>query len=150
MIHPQNTKDQIVLALPTSASTATRSASFDFLGADYATIRVLQSQTCTAAGSNGGLQTISLLHADSDPTQATQFATFVANVTSRPTTSHEVVYHVNLGSKKRYGKVILTPHTSSNDTLITSVLLTTSRRESAPSSTSDMVNTTNDAVTIVA
>lgn len=148
-IAAQNAKDQIVLALPTAASSASRSASFDFLGAEYATIRILQSQTCTAAGTNGGLQTISLLHADSDPTQATQFATFVANVTGRTTTSHEVVYHVNLSDKKRYGKVILTPHTSSNDTLITTILLTTTRREASPSSTSDMVNTTNDLVTVV-
>lgn len=149
MIHAQNTKDQVVLASTTGA-TATRSASFDFAGADYATIRVLQSATIPASGSNGGLTTISLLHADSEPTQATQFATFVANVSNRPTTAHEVVYHVDLSTKKRYGKVILTPNTNTNDTIITTVLLTTSRLQSSPTGTAGMVSTTNDAVQIVA
>lgn len=150
MIHSQNSKDQVVLGPATNALTTSRSASFDFLGADYATIRVVQSQTGTAAGTNGGLQTVSLLHADSDPTQATQFATFVANVTGGVTTSHEMIYHVDLKTKKRYGKIILTPHTSSNDGVVTTVILTTSRNEASPSNTSAMVSTTNDVVTIVA
>jgi hypothetical protein len=150
MLHAQNTKDQVVLGPATNALTTSRSASFDFLGADYATIRVIQSQTGTAAGTNGGLATTSLLHADSDPTQATQFATFVADVSGQVTTSHQMIYHVDLSTKKRYGKIILTPHTSSNDGVVTTVLLTTSRRGDSPSNTSAMVTTTNDVVRIVA
>jgi hypothetical protein len=146
----QNTIDKVVLGPATNALTTSRSASFDFLGADYATIRVIQSQTGTAAGTNGGLATVSLLHADSDPTQATQFATFVADVTAQVTTSHEMLYHVDLGTKKRYGKIILTPHTSSNDGVVTCVLLTTGRLGASPSNTTTMVSTTNDVVRIVA
>jgi hypothetical protein len=149
MLHLQNTKDQVALAPATQALTTSRSASFDFLGADYAKITVIQSATGTAAGTNGGAS-VSFLHADSDPTQATQFATFVADVTGQSTASHEVVCFVDLSTKKRYGKVIITPHTSSNDIVTTTVLLTTARRGDSPSSTSGMVNTTNDAVRIVA
>ncbi len=150
MLHQQNAKDQIVLGPATNALTTTRSASFDFLGADYATIRVIQSNTGTAAGSNGGIATLSLLHADSDPTQATQFATFVADVSAQVTTSHEVIYHVDLSTKKRYGKVIITPHTSSNDGIVTTVLLTTSRRGDSPSNSTAMSSSTNDVIRIVA
>ncbi len=145
MISLQNTKSQVLLG-PTTAATTTRSASFDWSGADYATIRVIQS---ASAGTNGGCS-ISLLHADSVPTQATQFATFVADLTAQATTSHEAVYHIDLKTKKRYGKVILTPTTNTNDTIITQASLTLARLEQAPSNTSAMVATTNDVVTIVA
>jgi hypothetical protein len=143
----QTTKDQVVLGPATNALTTSRSASFDFLGADYATIRVIQSATGTAAGTNGGIATFSLLHSDTD--NATAYATFVADVSAQVTTSHQMVYHVNTATLKRYGKFILTPHTSSNDGIVTTVLLTTGRRGDAPSNTSGMVNTTNDVVRIV-
>jgi hypothetical protein len=144
MISLQNVKSQVLLG-PTTAATTTRSASFDWTGADYATIRVIQS---ASAGTNGGCS-ISLLHADSVPTQATQFATFTADLTAQSTTSHEAVYHVNLKNKKAYGKIILTPTTNTNDTIITMATLELSRLEQSPSSTSGMVNTTNDVVTLV-
>jgi hypothetical protein len=144
MIHLQNIKSQVLLG-PTTAATTTRSASFDWTGADYATIRVVQS---ASAGTNGGCS-ISLLHADSVPTQATQFATFTADLTAQATTSHEAVYHVNLKNKKAYGKVILTPTTNTNDSIITMATLELSRLEQTPSNTSGMVSTTNDVVTLV-
>lgn len=144
MINLQNSKSQVLLG-PTTAATTTRSASFDWSGADYATIKVLQS---ASAGTNGGCS-ISLLEADSVPTQATQFATIVADLTAQITTSHEAVYHVDLKSRKRYGKVILTPTTNTNDSIITSVELTLGRLEQAPSNTVNMVATTNDVVTLV-
>jgi hypothetical protein len=144
MIHLQNTKSQVILG-PTTAATTTRSASFDWSGADYATIKVLQS---ASAGTNGGCS-ISVLHADSLPTNATQFTTITADLTAQATTSHEAVYHIDLRSKKRYGKVILTPTTNTNDSIITSVEMTLARLEQAPSNTTAMVATTNDVVTIV-
>jgi hypothetical protein len=144
MISLQNAKSQVLLG-PTTAATTTRSASFDFAGADYAVIRVTQS---ASAGTNGGCS-ISLLHADSVPTQATQFATFVADLTAQATTSHEAVYFVDTKTKKRYGKVILTPTTHTNDTIITMAHLTLGRLEQAPTGTVAMVATTNDLVTIV-
>lgn len=145
MIQLQATKDQVLLG-PTTAATTTRSASFDFSGADYATIRVVQS---ASAGTNGGLGAISVLHADSVPTQATQFATIVADLGTQVTTSHEIVYHLDGRALKRYGKVIITPNTNTNDSIITSAVLTLSRMEQAPSNTSGMVSSTNDVVTIV-
>lgn len=144
MIQLQATKDQVLLG-PTTAATTTRSASFDWSGADYAKITVVQS---ASAGTNGGCS-ISVLHADSVPTQATQFATITADLTAQGTTSHEAVYFVDLKSKKRYGKVILTPTTNTNDSIITQASLTLARMEQAPSNTVGMVATTNDIVTIV-
>jgi len=145
MIHLTATKDQVLLG-PTTAATTTRSASFDFMGADYATIRVIQS---ASAGTNGGLGAISVLHADSVPTQATQFATFSADLGTQITTSHEIVYHIDCRTLKRYGKIIITPNTNTNDSIISVALLTLGRLEAAPSATSDMVNTTNDVVRLV-
>ncbi len=144
MINLQATKLQVLLG-PTTAATTTRSASFDWAGADYATIRVTQS---ASAGTNGGCS-ISVLEADSLPTNATLFSTIVTDLTAQATTSHEAVYHIDLKSRKRYGKVILTPTTNTNDSIITSAHLILSRLEQAPSNTSAMVATTNDIVTIV-
>ncbi len=145
MISLQNMKSQVVLG-PTTAATTTRSASFDFAGADYAKIRVVQS---ASAGTNGGCS-ISVLHADSLPTNATLFSTITADLTAQATTSHEAIYYVDTRNKKRYGKVILTPHTSTNDPIITMVSLELGRLEQTPTGTSAIVNTTNDVVTIVA
>jgi hypothetical protein len=144
MIQLQANKDQVLLG-PTTAATTTRSASFDWSGADYAKITVIQS---ASAGTNGGCS-ISVLEADSVPTQATQFATITADLTAQATTSHQAVYFVDLKSRKRYGKIILTPTTNTNDTIITQASLSLSRMEQAPSNTSSMVATTNDVVTIV-
>src|SRR4051812_985474 len=144
MIQLQATKDQVLLG-PTTAATTTRSASFDWAGADYAVVKVFQS---ASAGTNGGCS-ISLLSADSVPTQATQFATITADLTAQATTSHEVVYFCDLRSAKRYGKIILTPTTNTNDSIITMATLTTARLEQAPSNTVSMVATTNDVVTII-
>ncbi len=144
MIALQNLKSQVLLG-PTTAATTTRSASFDFAGADYAVIRVIQS---ASAGTNGGCS-ISVLGAESVPTQATQFATITADLTAQATTSHEAIYLIDLKTKKRYGKVILTPTTNTNDTIITMAHLTLGRLEQLPSNTNTMVNTTNDVVTIV-
>ncbi len=144
MIYLQQTKSQVLLG-PTTAATTTRSASFDFLGSDYARISVLQS---ASAGTNGGCS-ISVLAADSVPTQATQFATITADLTAQATTSHEAVYLVANGAGKRYGKIILTPTTNTNDSIITSAYLQLGRLETTPSNTTAMVATTNDVVTIV-
>lgn len=145
MIELQATKQQVLLG-PTTAATTTRSASFDFSGGDYATIRIIQS---ASAGTNGGLGAVSVLHGDSVPTQATQFATIVADLGTQATTSHEIVYHIDTRTLKRYGKIIITPNTNTNDSIITTAVLTLSRREQAPSNTTAMVATTNDVVTIV-
>ncbi len=145
MLELQNAKDQLILT-PTTAATTTRSASFDFSGGDYATIRIIQS---ASAGTNGGFGAVSLLHADSVPSQATQFATIVADLGTQVTTSHEVIYHVDTRTLKRYGKIIITPNTNTNDSIITCATLTLARREQAPSNTSAMVSTTNDTVVIV-
>lgn len=144
MIDLQTLKYQAVLG-PTTAATTTRSASFDWTGADYAVIQVVQS---ASAGTNGGCS-ISVLEADSVPTQATQFATITANLTAQATTSHEALYFIDLKTRKPYGKVILTPTTNTNDSIITQVNLITGRLEAAPSNTSGYVGTTNDVVTVV-
>lgn len=144
MIPLQNQKSQILLG-PTTAATTTRSASFDMQGSSFAKIRIVQS---ASAGTNGGCS-ISLLHADSVPTQATQFATMTADLTAQATTSHEAIYLADWRGKKRYGKIILTPTTNTNDTIITMAILDKFGMAQAPSNTTTMVNTTNDVVTIL-
>jgi hypothetical protein len=144
MIALQAMKRQVLLG-PTTAATTTRSASFDWSGADYAVIRVIQS---ASAGTNGGCS-ISVLNADSLPTNATLFSTITADLTAQATTSHEAVYFVNSGTKKPYGKIILTPTTNTNDTIITMATLELHRMNATPSATNTMVHTTNDVVTIV-
>lgn len=145
MIHLQNISSQVLL-VPTTAATTSRSASFDFAGADYAKITVIQS---ASAGTNGGLGAVSILHADSLPTNATLFTTITANLGTQATLSHEMVYLVDAKAKKRYGKIIITPNTNTNDPVITMAYLQLSRKEQTPSATSAMVATTNDSVTVV-
>jgi hypothetical protein len=143
MISLQSTRSQVLLG-PTTVATTTRSASFEFTGSDFALIHVLQS---ASAGTNGGVS-VSLLHADSVPTQATQFSTMVADLTSQATTSHEKVYFVDTRGAKRYGKIILTPTTHTNDSIINAAHVVFGRLEAAPSNTSAMVSTTNDPVRV--
>ncbi len=144
MISLQAYKTQILLS-PTTAVSTSRSASFDFLGSEYAVVRVIQSPS----GSNA-YSAISVLHADSVPSQATQYTTITADLSAQNTNSHETVYYIDTKSKARYGKIIITPGTNAADAIATAVHLMLGRLEQQPSNTAGMVSTTNDVVTIVA
>ncbi len=144
MISVQSYKTQILLS-PTTAVSTSRSASFDWLGADYAVVRVIQSPS----GSNA-YSAVSVLHADSLPTNATLYTTITTDLSSQNTNSHETVYFIDLKSKARYGKIIITPGTNAADAIATAVHLTLARNEQQPSATTGMVSSTNDIVTIVA
>ena len=133
-------------AIPVATAAATASATFDFLGADYATIRVLQS---TGANASAVGPTISLLHAD---TSNGSFATVVADRSSEGspgTATHCLTYHLDLKTKKRYGKLIVTAATATNDTVVVAADMTLSRLEQMPESTTTMLGSTNDAAVIV-
>jgi hypothetical protein len=119
MIHLQATKDQVLLG-PTTAATTTRSASFDWSGADYASIRVFQS---ASAGTNGGCSISRALRGQrADPGHA------VRDDHGGPDGAGDDLARGRLlrGPQvaKRYGKVILTPTTNTNDSIITTATLT--------------------------
>lgn len=143
MIQVQSMTDTLLIA-PIS-STAAASATYDLLGIDYATIRIpFASEVNTSAVT----PTISLTEADTS--NATNFATITADrATEDITAAKELVYHVDCRSRKRYLKLTITPGTTTNDTAVLAAIVTASRKDQAPSSTTGMVATTNDAVVLV-
>lgn len=142
MIEDQKVKHVLLIAPAAKTNSQTASASFDFLGADYATIRIgLASEINT----NAVGPTISLLH--SDDTVVTNHVTMVADRTTEDITAAKMlVYQVDLKTAKRYGRLVINNGTATNDNITVSADLTLSRLEETPSSTSEMVGSTNDVV----
>ncbi len=85
MISLQTYKTQVLLS-PTTAVSTSRSASFDWLGSDYASVRIIQSASGTNAGGAGS---VSVLHADSLPTNATLYTTITTDLSAQNTNSHQ-------------------------------------------------------------
>lgn len=146
MIHAQNFQYKQLIAPQAKTSAATASAALDTLGADYATFIV---NLKSAINTNAVGPTISLLH--SDDTVVTNHVTVVANetVTSVLTSGGQKVYQVDLKTKKRYFRLTVSTGTATNDDITLNAESILSRMGETPSSTSEMVFSTNDSVTIV-
>jgi hypothetical protein len=136
--------DKLLITPVSMTNSATQSASWDTIGADYATIRIAFS---SAINTNAVGPTVSLL--SSDDTVVTNHATIVANRVETITNAHETVYHVDLKTAKRYLRLTVTTATATNDNVVVSATGTLSMKEEAPSNTASMVASTNDAVVIV-
>lgn len=145
MIQAQRNKVTQILSSRGITDGATASASFDMQGADYATL-ILNFKT--EEGTDSGNTTISLL--ESDDTVVTNHATFVANRSEDLTTGHNVVYHFDTKSRKRYLRLTVTAATVTGSDVTFAASIITGRLGQEPSATADMVGSTNDAVVIVA
>lgn len=136
--------DQLLLSMKSVTTTA--SAAQDCIGARYATVRIVVG---TRLVTNPAACTISLL--ESDDTVVSNYATIVADRAEvLASVHHEVRYEVDLRSRKRFLKLIVTPGTTaSNDAVVLVALATLTRNESDPSAAAGLVATTNDAVVVV-
>ncbi len=108
-----------VMLSPIAAATTARTANLDCKGADYATI------VCNIGvelNTNATGVSVSLL--ESDDTTATNFATFNAasQQTIDNTAATNYVLHVDLKGRKRYLRIALTPDTTTNGAVLSSVV----------------------------
>jgi len=145
MRHGSSNKESFLIAAQSMTNSATVTANLDCIDADYATIRI---SFASEINTNAVGPTISLL--ESDDTVATNFATITADRTSETIVAAKgVVYHVDLRGRKRYLRLSVTTDTTTNDNVTLAAIATLSRLDEAPSSTTDMVASTNDAVVVV-
>ncbi|MEI6358730.1 MAG: hypothetical protein WCO50_00200 [Synechococcus sp. ELA619] len=104
---------------PVTAATTARTANLDTQGAKYATIEVVLG---AQLNTNATAPTISI--SESDTTVATTFATFNSSFsTSQANVTATVgAYHVDLKGRKRYLRFSLTPDTTTNGAVLSSVV----------------------------
>lgn len=145
MINTLNEKDFQLVAARAITAAATASAAFDCLGADWATLTLnFAAEVNTSAVG----PVVSLL--ESDDTVVTNHVTIVANRTEDLAAAHLLRYEVDLRARKRYLRLTVTAAThTTNDVVTMSATGTLSRLAESPSSTTEMVNSTNDVVVSV-
>ena len=140
----QRIKSEVMLASQLVTDGATVTANLDCRGADYARIIVnLGAEETT----NATTVTLSLL--ESDDTVVTNFATVTANATPGLENAHQRVYHVDMRNRKRYLRLSFTAGTGTGSNAYVGAVADLYLQDEAPASTSDMVASTNDAVTIL-
>jgi hypothetical protein len=117
MAKAQQALDYTIMLAPVTAATASRTASVDTRGADYATILVT-----LGAEANTNSTNVTLQLAESDTNGS--FATFNSNFNRviDNTASVVVAYHVNLQGRKRYLQLTISPDTGANGAVIGSAM----------------------------
>jgi hypothetical protein len=104
---------------PITAATTSRTANLDCAGADYATITIVLGAEANTNSTNVAVRLL-----ESDTTTATTFATFDANFnrTLDNTAAIVAAYNVDLKGRKRYLRIELTPDTTTNGAVLSSVI----------------------------
>jgi hypothetical protein len=104
---------------PITAATTSRTANLDCAGADYATITIVLGAEANTNSTNVAVRLL-----ESDVTTATTFATFDANFnrTLDNTAAIVAAYNVDLKGRKRYLRIELTPDTTTNGAVLSSVI----------------------------
>jgi len=107
------------LLAPMTAATTARTANLDCQGADYATIVI-----AVGAEANTDATGVVVSLKESDDTTASNFATFASTYafTIDNATAKEAVLHVDLNGRKRYLQIGLTPDTTTNGAVLSSVV----------------------------
>lgn len=144
----ENLNKKYVQVLPSASQTNsfTRTANIDTLGADYATIIM---NFASAINTNGVGPTIKL--SESDDTQVTNFATFNSdfNLTSHSIqTQHDVVFHVDTRTRKRYLQLSETTATATNDNVTMGVNAVLGRLGITQPAASSNLGSTNDVAVV--
>lgn len=144
---PAQRNPDTVWILPSALTAGSNvTANIDCIGADYATVRVLVSNTAGTGVASASGTTVSILNSDS--TNATTFVTLVADRTGIKF-GREVRYEVDLTGKKRLLRVNITAGSAgvSNDAVTVAMVATLSKKEDGITSyTALAVGGTNDAV----
>lgn len=139
-------KFSVLLAPASQTAAATRSANVDLIGADHATIKLnFKAEVNTDAVGP------TIVLKESDDTVATNFATWNASFsrTEDLTNAHQVVFHIDARSRKRYINLAVTTAThTTNDVITMTADSILTRREIVAAGTAAMVGSTNDAVVV--
>lgn len=104
---------------PIAAATTARTAAIDTQGADYATIIVHVGAELNTNSTN-----VALNLRESDTNAATAFVTFNSaySVTADNTAATVSVFNVDLKGRRRFLQIVVTPDTTTNGPVITSVV----------------------------
>lgn len=104
---------------PIAAATTARTAAIDTQGADYATIVVHVGAELNTNSTN-----VALNLRESDTNAATAFVTFNSaySVTADNTAATVSVFNVDLKGRRRFLQIVVTPDTTTNGAVITSVV----------------------------
>lgn len=118
MQYEQTGYDSVMLA-PITAATTARTANLDTQDANFATIRVILGAEANTNSTNVAIQLL-----ESNDTTATNFATFDAtfNRTVDNTAGVVATSHVDLRGRKRYLRIAVTPDTTTNGAVLSSVV----------------------------
>lgn len=117
----QQTGYESVMLAPITAATTARTANLDTQDANFAVIRVVLGAEANTNSTNVAIQI-----SESDDTTVTNFATFDAtfNRTVDNTSGVVAASHINLGGRKRYLRLTVTPDTTTNGAVISSAVAT--------------------------
>lgn len=118
MSNPLQALTGSVLLAPATAATTARTANLDCQGANYALITVNVSAEVNTNSTN-----VAFTLSESNDTTASNFATFDStyNVTIDNTAANDHVCAVSLKGRKRYLRVTVTPDTTTNGAVLSSV-----------------------------
>lgn len=146
-VNAQRDKRVVLVASKANTSSVTTTARLDTLGVDHATISI---NLGIEKNTNAIGPTIILKEGDT----TSSFATWSSSCTITGAdgdlvAAKQVVFHVDTRNRKRYLELTLATATATNDDVVWGAEAVLSRQAECPSSTSDMVNTTNDIVRII-
>jgi len=110
--------DSIILAPIAAATTARTSSNLDISDANYVTLRVTLGAELNTNSTN-----VAISIKESDDTTASNFATFNSSFqrTVDNTAGTIATTHIDTEGRKRYLNVTITPDTTTNGTVISSV-----------------------------
>jgi len=146
MINELNAKYSVLLAPASQTAAATRSATLDCLGADYAVIRVNY-----AAEVNTSAVGPAVVVTESEDTVASNFATWSSSFsrTEDLASAHGVIYCIDTRKRKRYLALKITAATHTTNDIVTAAAVgQIGRRDEVSPGTAGMIGSTNDAVIV--
>ena len=122
----------VLLAPITAATTARTSSNLDCADANYVTLDIVLGAEVNTNSTN-----VAITLKEADDTNATSFATFNAsyNRTVDNTASTVATCHVDMEGRKRYLNVTVTPDTTTNGAVLSTVLASTYKRVISTSTT---------------
>jgi len=145
MIPAFSQKLTVMLAAATQSAGATRSATLDTLGSDFATITIPLG---IEVNTNGIGPTIVVSEGDT----TSSFATWSSSctLTAEPlVVAHAANFHVNTKARKRYLKLAITSETTTNDHVTAAAIAILSRQEESLPGTAALRGSTNDTVVVL-
>jgi hypothetical protein len=145
MIPTLKQKTTVLLSPASQSAAATRSATIDTLGYDYATILMT---TAIEVNTNAIGPTIVLSEGDT----TSSFATWSSSGTLTAhgiETAHQVRMDVNCRARKRYLKLLITAETTTNDHVTAAAISILSQAEESLPGTAALLGSTNDTVVVL-